>query len=96
MGELARGFDCLRFLVGLSAPRERGELVENRRSNKPLLINLWAAQGTQQKIPVAEKNEEKKRKENKEKRAQNVLETVKSNPNTIEKYQIKGLCYRER
>ncbi|MBE5024366.1 hypothetical protein INF26_05790 [Olsenella sp. DSM 107455] len=91
MGELARGFDCLRFLVGPSASRERGELVENRRSNKPLLINLWPTQGTQQKIPVAEKNEEKKRKENKAKRAQNESETAKSNPNHIEKYQLNSM-----
>lgn len=57
-------------------------------SNKVLFIDLWSFQGTYELIPVPERNEENKRKENKVKRTKNGLEITKYNTNESVKYQL--------
>lgn len=51
--------------------------VAEHEPNKPLFISVRLKQGTQQKIPVTERNEEKKHKENKAKRPENGDEITK-------------------
>ena len=57
-------------------------------SNKVLFIDLWSFQGTYELIPVPERNEENKRKENKVKRTKNGLEITKYNTNESVKTQL--------